>query len=98
MTGDLLAAGLLEAAHRVADLEAEIERLRPLARLGEAVEAMPIGAMLDHCGQEGNWFSAEWSCVWPHPRGHYNLMNRQFGKTPEEAMQNAAKTPEELRP
>ena len=29
-------------------LQAEVERLRPLARLGELVEAMPVGMRLEH--------------------------------------------------
>jgi hypothetical protein len=43
-------------------LLAEIERLRPLARLGAAVEAMPPGSTLDHLdeGDDAGWPGPVW--------------------------------------
>ena len=37
---------------RIAALEAEVARLRPLAEVGEAVEGMPVGFGLSHAAED----------------------------------------------
>lgn len=46
---------MLRLLDTLAALEAEVARLRQLAEVGEAVEAMPVGDLLWHV--EGGWYT-----------------------------------------
>jgi len=65
-------------------LQARVAALETDARLGRMVREMPRNAKLGHEGQQ--W--GEWYAVWPGDNLHYN---RQYGVTPEEAMEAARK-------
>jgi hypothetical protein len=75
---------ITELAGEIVRLCQQIAELEPDARLGRLVREMPRNAKLGHeCQQWGEWYA-----VWPGDNLYYN---RQYGNTPEEALQAAQK-------
>jgi len=74
---DDLAAAVRAEREQVAELETD-------AKLGRTVREMPVYSLLCH---ESHWLG-EWHAVWPGDNLHYN---KQYGPTPEAALEAARK-------
>ena len=72
---------ILRLLDTVAALEAEVARLRPLAEVGEAVEAMPVGFGLSHAAA-GLWL------IWDNRGG--DDLDETCGETALVALQKLA--------
>lgn len=68
----------------IRELQARVAELETDATLGRMVRELPRNAKLGHEGQQ--W--SEWYAVWPGTNYKYN---RQYGSTPEEALEAAQK-------
>jgi hypothetical protein len=66
----------------LASTQARVAELEPDAKLGRMVREMPVYSLLCH---ESHWLG-EWHAVWPGDNLHYN---KQYGPTPEAALEMA---------